>query len=537
MSCICNLFKVLARRAGLLTAVAAAVFFLGAPAGEASARTAAPAYPAAEVGGESQYSHFPIPLNQYNPVPPDASLYQVLSERNKQSGGFNLAVTLVFFGAIIHTFLAGRFERYSHKLALRYKEKLKETNFRVMHPEERLPVSFASAIFHFLGEVEAVFGIWLIPFMFVCWKYYSFEDFSAYLNYDCSFTEPMFVMIIMIIASSRPIFKLAEYVVNCGARLGKATPGAWWISVMCLAPLLGSLITEPAAMTIGALILSKKFYDLKPKKTLMYATLGLLFVNISIGGTLTHFAAPPVVMVAEKWDWGLAHMIQHFGWKAVSAIVISNLAYFLLFRREFARLASQQREFDEFDDAVPQSWEDRNDKIPLWVTLAHVCFLVWTVLFAHEPVMFIGSFLFFIGFTLATPQYQNQMSLRVPIMVGFFLAGLVILGGVQAWWLEPVLTRLGDYAMVGATLLTAFNDNAAVTFLASTVPNLPEAVKYSVVAGAVTGGGLTVIANAPNPAGQAILGKYFKGINPLWLFAWAAFPTAIVFIFFTCFGH
>lgn len=100
--------------------------------------------------------------------------------------------------------------------------------------------------------------------------------------------------------------------------------------------------------------------------------------------------------------------------------------------------------------------------------------------------MFIGSFLFFIGFTLATPQYQNQMSLRVPIMVGFFLAGLVILGGVQAWWLEPVLTRLGDYAMVGATLLTAFNDNAAVTFLASTVPNLPEAVKYSVVAGAVT---------------------------------------------------
>ena len=456
MSCICHFFKVLARRAGLLTTVAAAAFFLGAPAGEASARAAEPAYPATEVGGESQYSHFPIPLNQYKPAPPDASLSQVLTERNKQSGGFNLAVTLVFLGAIIHTFLAGRFERYSHKLALRYKEKLKETNFRVMHPEERLPVSFASAIFHFLGEVEAVFGIWIIPFMFVCWKYYSFEDFSAYLNYDCSFTEPMFVMIIMIIASSRPIFKLAESVVNYGAKLGKSSPGAWWISVMTLAPLLGSLITEPAA----------------------------------------------------------------------------NLAFFFLFRKEFARLAAQQREFNEFDDAVPQSWEDRNDKIPAWVTLAHVCFLTWTVLFAHEPVMFIGSFLFFIGFTVATPQYQNQMSLRVPMMVGFFLAGLVILGGVQAWWLEPVLTRLGDYAMIGATLLTAFNDNAAVTFLASTVPNLPEAVKYSVVAG-----GLTVIANAPNPAGQAILGKYFKGINPLWLFAWAAFPTAIVFIFFTCFGH
>ena len=86
-------------------------------------------------------------------------------------------------------------------------------------------------------------------------------------------------------------------------------------------------------MTIGALILSKKFYDLKPKRSLMYATLGLLFVNISIGGTLTHFAAPPVVMVAEKWDWGLAHMIQHFGWKAVCAIIISNPIYFLMFRK------------------------------------------------------------------------------------------------------------------------------------------------------------------------------------------------------------
>ncbi|MFR4417929.1 MAG: putative Na+/H+ antiporter [Akkermansia sp.] len=147
-----------------------------------------------------------------------------------------------------------------------------------------------------------------------------------------------------------------------------------------------------------------------------------------------------------------------------------------------------------------------------------------------------SSAFFLHRFTVATLRTRTRCPCAFP-MVGFFLAGLVILGGVQAWWLEPVLTRLGDYAMVGATLLTAFNDNAAVTFLASTVPNLPEAVKYSVVAGAVTGGGLTVIANAPNPAGQAILGKYFKGINPLWLFAWAAFPTAIVFIFFTCFGH
>lgn len=130
--------------------------------------------------------------------------------------------------------------------------------------------------------------------------------------------------------------------------------------------------------------------------------------------------------------------------------------------------------------------------------------------------MFIGSFLFFIGFTVATPQYQNQMSLRVPMMVGFFLAGLVILGGVQAWWLEPVLTRLGDYAMIGATLLTAFNDNAAVTFLASTVPNLPGS--RQVFRGGRRRDGRRPDGNRqrPQPGGQAILGKYFKGINPLW---------------------
>jgi len=81
----------------------------------------------------------------------------------------------------------------------------------------------------------------------------------------------------------------------------------------------------------------------------------------------------------------------------------------------------------------------------------------------------------------------------------------------------------------GATFLTAFNDNAAVTYLASQAPEFSDAMKYAVVAGAVTGGGLTVIANAPNPAGQSILAKHFaKGVSPLGLFLGALLPTAIV---------
>lgn len=509
-------------------------------AAAAGSHSVTPAYHAEDEGVKPQFSHFPVPLSVYEQEEKAAGISGVWDQLvfRVQKDPFNLAVTLVFLGAIIHTFMAAKFERISHRLAQRHKAKLQKSGYRVMHPEERPPVSFLSVVFHFLGEVEAVFGLWIIPFLIVCNNYYSFEDFKLYLNYDCSFTEPLFVMVVMIIASSRPVFRLAESVLHMGARLGGATPAAWWLSVMCLAPLLGSLITEPAAMTIGALLLAKRFYDLKPSRPLMYATLALLFVNISIGGTLSSFAAPPIVMVAEKWGWGMSHMVIHFGWKAVAAIIISNIVYYMAFRKEFRRLTAESEAASEFGDAIPLAWEDRKDSIPVWVTVAHVLFLAWTVYFSHVPVLFIGGFLFYMGFTLATPQFQNNMTIKVPMMVAFFLAGLVILGGVQAWWLQPVLMGLNaDDVMLGATMLTAFNDNAAVTFLASTVPNLSEGVKYAVVAGAVTGGGLTVIANAPNPAGQAILGKYFKGINPLWLFVFAIFPTAVVYVFYTCFGH
>jgi Na+/H+ antiporter NhaD/arsenite permease-like protein len=115
-------------------------------------------------------------------------------------------------------------------------------------------------------------------------------------------------------------------------------------------------------------------------------------------------------------------------------------------------------------------------------------------------------------------------------LVGFFLAGLVVHGGLQGWWIEPVLSRLGEKPLFfGAAVLTAFNDNAAITYLATLVPGFSEEMKYAVVAGAVVGGGLTVIANAPNPAGQSILGRFFPdGISPVKLFLGALLPTVIV---------
>jgi hypothetical protein len=172
--------------------------------------------------------------------------------------------------------------------------------------------------------------------------------------------------------------------------------------------------------------------------------------------------------------------------------------------------------------------------IPWWVTSVYVLFIVWTVVNAHYPALFLGGFLFFLGFDRATAAYSTLTDFKTPLLVGFFLAGLVVHGGLQAWWIAPVLSSLGETPMfIGAMLLTAVNDNALITYLATLVPNLHEALKHAVVEGAVTGGGLTVIANAPNPAGQALLGRFFDdAVHPLYLFAGAALPTLFAAIAF-----
>jgi hypothetical protein len=159
----------------------------------------------------------------------------------------------------------------------------------------------------------------------------------------------------------------------------------------------------------------------------------------------------------------------------------------------------------------------------------HLAFISWTVINAHHPVLCLGGFLFFLGFAKATAPHQSALDLKAPLLVGFFLAGLVIHGGLQGWWIAPVLASLEQLPLfTGAVLLTAFNDNALITYLATLVPELSEGMKFTVVAGAVTGGGLTVIANAPNPAGQSILGPHFEdGIAPLGLLLGAALPTLL----------
>ncbi len=269
-----------------------------------------------------------------------------------------------------------------------------------------------------------------------------------------------------------------------------------------LGPLLGSFITEPAAMTLCALLLGREIYRLEPSLLFRYATIGLLFVNVSVGGVLTNFAAPPVLIVAGKWDWGTLHMLET---SACAPWAGSSSAR----RSIFSLSAANSRGWPAVRAELPDE-EDDAEPVPMWVTGVHVAFLTWTVLVAHEPALFIGGFLFFLGFTMATTAYQDETNLRSPLLVGFFLAGLVIHGGLQGWWIEPVISRLSQYPLLlGSTVLTAFNDNAAITYLATLVPNFSDTLKAAVVSGAVAGGGLTVIANAANPAGQALLQRYF----------------------------
>jgi hypothetical protein len=379
-----------------------------------------------------------------------------------------------------------------------------------------------AGLWHLLGEVEVVFGFWaavLIIFM-------AMQSGAAIaLNYleSRNFTEPAFVFVIMVISASRPVLDIAAATLNLISRLlplDRTT--SYYFTLLSVGPLLGSFITEPAAMTLTAILLRDRFYPRNAPNIFMYVTIGVLFVNVSIGGVLTPYAAPPVLMVAERWGLDVAYMLANFGWKAAIAVSINAFGAAMLCREHLKRLPS-----------LPVS--DAKLEVPALIIVVHIGFLASVVFFNHHAIVFIAIFLFFLGFTAAYKRYQSPLILREGLLVAFFLAGLVVIGGQQKWWLQPLLADLNPFALfAGATFLTAITDNAALTYLGSLVEGVSEEFKYSLLAGAVTGGGLTVIANAPNPAGFAILkGSFREGsISPFGLLAAAAVPTLVAALAF-----
>jgi putative Na+/H+ antiporter len=414
------------------------------------------------------------------------------------SGTLEIVGAALFALAVLHTFSTRYFEHLAHT--------------RTAH----------SGLWHLLGEVETVFGFWAFVLLVFMALAFGWGTASTYLT-NQHFVEPMFVFVIMVIAASKPIMQVASDSVRSVGRLLPAQPAiAGYFLSLSLVPLLGSLITEPAAMTLAALMLRERVFATNASSRLKYATLGVLFVNVSIGGTLTHFAAPPVLMVAAKWGWTTGFMLSTFGAKAALAVIINALVLTLLFRRELS----------ERTEPAAQSAESRVAAVFVAVNLAILAAVVFT---NHHPEAFMGLFLLFLGLAEAYRRHHDRLMLREGLMVAFFLAGLVVLGGQQRWWLQDVLSRLDESALFyGAAALTAITDNAALTYLGSLVDGVSDEYKYSLVAGAVAGGGLTVIANAPNPAGFAILKDHFEdqSINAFGLFLAAMPPTLVGIVCF-----
>jgi len=435
---------------------------------------------------------------------------------------YHIATLIIFVLAIFHTLSANRITTYAQKLDRNYKAELKRLG---KDPKE--DVSFLAEITTFLGEVEVIFALWIIPLFLLTAGFYDWNTALEYLD-SRDFTEPLFVVVIMSLAGTKPIVEISERFISFLSKLVGGTISSWWLIILTIGPLLGSLVTEAGAMTITATLLSRKFYEYKPSLKLAYATLGLLFVNISVGGVLTNFAAPPVLVIARCWEWSSFFMLTQFGWKVIIGMLFANLSYWFMFRSELKSLEKERKAKNKI--ALPK----QNSHIPFWITMTHIFFIFWIVLNSHYAAVFIGSFLIYLGFHKATKPHQYANGIKRPLLVGLFLAGLIIHGGLQGWWIVPLMEKLGHTAvMVVGVILTAFNDNAAISYLTSLIPNWGADFKYAIISGVITGGGLTVIANAPNPAGFVILNKHFSGgISAVRLFLAAAFPTVLFFIMF-----
>lgn len=401
--------------------------------------------------------------------------------------------------AVLHTFCASSFLKLEHKF-----------------PRH-------GGLWHLLSEVEVVFGLWALLFLVLMFSIEGKTSMTTYLN-TRNYTEPMFVFVIMVVAASRPILTLVAMLVRLASSvLPVKKPLAYFFTILFLVPLLGSLMTEPAAMTLAALLLRNRFYAQGMSQRFMYATLGVLFVNISIGGILTSYAAPPVLMVASTWGFDTLFMLSTFGWKSILAVFVNALVLTVIFAKELTRL--------------PDAVEGQHQPMPWGVMLLHVLFVLGVVCFAHDPVVFIAIFFVFLAYAHAYPDYQERLIVKESLMVAVFLAGLVVLGGMQAWWLQDLLSSFSPSVLFfGAMVLTAVTDNAAITYMGSLVQGVNDVFKYALLAGAVSGGGLTVIANAPNPVGCAILKSYFQAasIRASSLLLAAIPPTCVAAIVFQC---
>lgn len=441
------------------------------------------------------------------PLPPDESLLPLRVYNNEPSGNpekiiafraeaapLNIISSIIFLLAVVHVLFSRRILHYSEALEERA-SRLSKTS------SEYKSAHFWAEIVHFFGEVEIIFGIWVIPLLLASTYLYGWQASIEYLN-SRDYDEPVAVAVIMLIAASQPFIAPVEKLIGWLAHFFKNRAASYWLILMTLGPMAGSFVTEAGAMIMTGALLIKHFFSHPVSTRLAYATLGALFTNISLGGILTAFASPPALMVSKIWQWNSLYMLQIFGWKSALSILLTNLILLWYFRDEFKALAKSHAK------SPPKPAKN----IPLWVTAIHIIFLIGVVLNMTEPVIVAGLCFIFLGFYQASMPYQSPLPLKPALLVGFFIASLVILGGLQDWWIGPLLENASPHALLGITLSVApFTDNAALAYLASFIPNLTLSHKYAVIVGAVCTAGTTVIGNAPNPAGYQLLSPHFPG--------------------------
>lgn len=435
----------------------------------------------------------------------------------------NLFFLIIFCLAILHSFFSHRLLRAS-KVRVAQEIGIERLDEKPHHPAA--PKQFRYwELLYFFSEIEVVFGLWCIPVLVAMTWEYGWPATIDYLGRN-TYHESLFIIVAMAAASTYPIMRFAENALKGVAKLGGGTPRAWWLSILLVGPFLGAFVKETIAMTISALLLGKHFFRYQPKTKLAYASLALLFANISIGGLLTNIGSSAIVVVKNIWNWDTYFMFITFGWKAWIAILISTFSFFYYFRADFAELDQQ---------FMAQKIEREHEmKVPAWITAVHLLWLGWLIANNNYPIIALGSFVLFLGFYQATAAYQKFLSLREPIMVGFFLASLMILGGLQAWWISPIVEALNnEMLMVFGLLLTSITQNATLDYIATHIPSLDAERRYYFIAAVMAGGGLTFLANGPNLIGYSLLGKYFDNdIHPSKQFVAALFPTAVAALCF-----
>ncbi|MBS4169108.1 putative Na+/H+ antiporter [Parachlamydia sp. AcF125] len=381
--------------------------------------------------------------------------------------------------------------------------------------------------FHYVRTAKRIVGIWIIPLLASVTFLYDWRIAINFLS-TRNYTEALFVSVIMTIVSSQPILNLMEAFIRKIASLGKESPGSWWVSLLTVGPILGAVITEAGALIVTSLLLAKQFYTRPVSQNLAYATLGLLFTHISLGAILTNFGAPLDWMHVEQWSEEELFTLARFSGKSLLTIFISTLCYYLYFRDEFAELAKREKTF---------SPSETRQRIPWWVTATHTMCLSVAILSLYHPPIFLSVTCLFLIFHETTRQYQTRLKLRPPMLVGFFFSALVIHGGLQEWWTTPLLERVDALMLTGASyLFGSFVDGATLAYLATLLPSLNDATKYSVIVGTLAAGGLTVISHPFNSKQEAPSHSHFaEGISPKKLFFATLFPmfvTASIFFLF-----